>query len=264
MTIERVKVIGLGGIGCALLDYLPRYLSYSKPDESLPHSVAGKVRLVLVDGKQYEMRKAERQSFSQMGNKANIKCGEIARAFENLSVRAIDEFVTPENITSIIQEGDVVFLGVDNHKTRKLVSDYCQSLQNVVVFSGGNELTDGNVQIYVRENGVDIRLPLTEFHKEINNPADKSPHEMSCQELAEAGSPQLLFVNAKAAIEMLCAFYNWQHGKLCYDENYFDITLGKTNPKDRSGVKKGGLNYVHEESAGQSKLTGRANGACQS
>jgi molybdopterin/thiamine biosynthesis adenylyltransferase len=215
-----IKVIGIGGIGCALLPHLVRYLAVS----------AVPARLTLVDGDAFETRNADRQAFPEAGNKAKVKAMELARQFEGLSFRATAEYVTPENVGRIIRSGDVVFLGVDNHSTRRLVSDHCQVLPEVTLISGGNDYTDGNVQVYLRQAGRDVTLPLTRFHPEIADPRDRPPHEMSCDELAEAVAPQLLFTNLAVASAMLSAFYAWRMGKLQYGEVYLDILEAKASP----------------------------------
>jgi molybdopterin/thiamine biosynthesis adenylyltransferase len=216
----EIKVIGIGGIGCALLPHLARYLQASRQP----------ARLTLVDGDAFQARNGDRQAFCEVGNKAKVKATELARHFEELSVRAIPEFVTPENIGWIIRSADVVFLGVDNHKTRRLVSEHCQGLADVTLISGGNDYTDGNVQVYLRCGGRDVTLPLTRFHPEIADPKDRSPHEMSCDELLAEAAPQLLFMNLTVASAMLNAFYAWRTGKLQYGEVYLDILEGKASP----------------------------------
>lgn len=223
-----IKVIGIGGIGCALLPHLARYLATSGEP----------ARLTLVDGDAFEARNADRQAFPELGNKAKVKALELARQFEGLSFRAIPEFVTPENVRTVIRSGDVVFLGVDNHKTRRVVSDHCQILADVTLFSGGNDYTDGNVQVYVRRAGRDVTLPLARFHPEIADPKDRSPHEMSCDELSQDAAPQLLFTNLAVASAMLNAFYAWRLGKLQYGEVYLDILEGKASPIERHPTRE--------------------------
>ena len=48
---------------------------------------------------------------------------------------------------------------------------------------------------------------MTDYHPEIENPLDKSPDEMSCEELSHA-EPQLYFTNFMVAGHMCSAFYN--------------------------------------------------------
>ncbi len=223
-----IKLIGVGGIGCALAPFLARYLQTER-------QVTGEeVRITLVDGDDFESKNAARQSFEALGNKAKVKATELARNFPDLSFRAIPEFVTARNLPHVIKPGDVVFLAVDNHATRRVVSRRCEELSDVVLISGGNDFTDGNVQVYVRQGGRDITLPLTRFHPEIADPKDKSPAEMSCEELAAAAAPQLLFMNLSVASAMLNAFYAWRSERLGYGEVYLDIVEGRAQPAPRA------------------------------
>lgn len=221
----QIKVVGVGGIGCALLPFLARYLNSS----------GGQARITLIDGDEFERRNAERQAFDTLGNKARVKAEELAREFPALSFRAVPEYLTEANIGHHLQEGDVIFLGVDNHKTRKLVSDHCEKLSTVILISGGNDFTDGNVQVHIREGGEDRTAPITRFHPEIQHPQDRSPAEMSCEELMASQAPQLLFTNLAIASAMLNAFYAWREGKLTYGEVYIDVIRGKSNPVQRRG-----------------------------
>lgn len=224
----EIKVIGLGGIGCALLPPLARYLYYAGIG----------CRLTLVDGDAFEQRNLPRQAFRAAGNKARVKAEEMAQEFPGLSVRAIPEFVTPVNVTDLVRSGDVVFLGVDNHRTRKVVSDHCERLADVLLISGGNEWTDGNVQVYFRREGRDVSAPLTRFHPEIVLPADGSPADASCDQAVAAGAPQLLFMNLAVASAMLNAFYAWQQGAIRYGEVYVDILAGRSQPVERRGSRE--------------------------
>lgn len=224
-AMREIKVIGIGGIGCALLPFLARYLNYR----------GERARVTLIDGDEFERANADRQAFGTLGNKAKVTAAEMARQFQRLSFRAIPEYITEANIGQFIQGGDMIFLAVDNHKTRKLVSDYCEKLATVTLISGGNDFTDGNVQVHIREGGKDRTAPITQFHPEIRNPRDRSPAEMSCEELMERGAPQLLFTNLAVASAMLNAFYGVREGKLRYGEVYLDIVEGKSNPVKRQG-----------------------------
>jgi molybdopterin/thiamine biosynthesis adenylyltransferase len=209
----EIKAIGIGGIGCALLPFLCRYLQYSQ----------ARARLTLVDGDRFERSNAPRQAFSQLGNKAEVKALELAREFEVLSFRAVPEYVTEANVGRLISAGEVVFLMVDNHASRNQVSRHAATLADLTLVSGGNDYEDGNVQIYVRRDGQDLTPSLTRYHPEIANPQDQNPAAMSCEELMAAGAPQLLFANLMVASLMLNAFYAIQQGRLNYSEVYLDI-----------------------------------------
>lgn len=215
----RVKVVGLGGIGTHLIIPLCRYLSgFNDVDTNV----------TLIDGDEFEAKNGDRQDFSVFGNKAVVTAKRVKDSFPTLIVDVKAHYVTEENIFLFIKEGDVVLSCVDNHATRKLLSDYCQRLGNIVLISGGNEYSDGNIQVYVREDNKAVTPPITKLHPEIDNPRDRNPAELSCEELARSGMPQLIFTNFIVAGWMLSAFWLVTNGRLKYSEQYFDLATGMT------------------------------------
>jgi len=219
MQINQVKVIGIGGIGSHLVFPLCRYLD----------ALSEKAYVTLIDGDQFEPKNSDRQEFFDFGNKAEVTAERFKTSFPELPIEAKPWYVTEENLFLCIKTRDVVFLCVDNHATRKLVSDYCKTLSNVLIISGGNEHTDGNVQIYLRKSGKDVTPSLTHLHPEIASPKDRNPAEMSCEELANNSAPQLIFTNFMVAACMLAAFWMVNsRGKkeVRYSEQYFDLETG--------------------------------------
>jgi hypothetical protein len=227
---SRVKVIGLGGIGCAVLQYLAVFLkSLDRP-----------VRLVLIDGDQFEVANSARMVFQKVGNKAGVKAAETAALLGpcDVSVAAVPRYLTAENVGQLLLPGDHVFLCVDNHPTRKLVSDHCGRLSAVALFSGGNEGVDpprergtyGNVQVYLRHDGKDVTASLTRFHPEIAHPKGKAPSEMNCAELA-VSTPQILFANLAVASAMLNAYFAYLCGRLTYQEVKLDVLDARMLPQ---------------------------------
>jgi len=219
-----ITIVGLGGVGSILAERLCRFLNYATDMTA---------DIMLVDGDTYEHKNYERQEFTRMGNKAEIKSTELQMKFSELRFDAYEAFVNEVTISESIREGDIVFLCVDNHKTRMIVSNYCKNLQNITLISGGNEFTDGNVQIYVRKEGKDLTPDLCAYHPEIANPDDKLPEEMSCEELSQS-DPQLYFTNLGVATLMCWSFYNVVV-KEQYErsEVYFDILNMTTDAKIR-------------------------------
>lgn len=222
---QRIIVIGCGGIGKALLPHLCRFLNYDERSW----------QVVLVDGNAYEDKNAKRQSFSALGNKAEVSRDELVPLFPNLIFEAIAAYVAGPNdtvseqqtaiqVSGLIKDGDTVFLCVDNHKARLTVSQYCQTLANVRLISGGNDLTDGNVQIFIRRKNKNLMQPIEEVHSEISEAkSQKGPHEMSCEELAQAGTPQVYVANVMAATLILCAFWAELNRANKAGEIYFTI-----------------------------------------
>jgi molybdopterin/thiamine biosynthesis adenylyltransferase len=192
-----------------------------------------KPKLTLIDGDAYVGKNAVRQIFSDVGNKAEEQQKLTLRDFPDLEVVAYPEYITDENAFVLINNGDIVLTGVDNHATRKLVSRRCEELRNSVLISGGNELYDGNVQVHVRVDGKNLTPPITYLHPEIQDPEDRNPVEMSCEELAALGSTQLLVTNLEAAVKMLVAFrmvteFQAGRGSLTFSDIYFDTRTGNS------------------------------------
>ena len=222
-----IVIIGLGGVGSILSERLCRFLNFSKDLTA---------DILLVDGDEYETKNFERQEFTRMGNKADIKATELTMKFSNIRFDIFDAFISKENVSEVIMEGDIVFLCVDNHKSRMIVSNYCKELKDITLISGGNEYTDGNVQIYLRKGGKDLTPDLCAYHPEIKNPNDKLPDEMSCQELSES-EPQLYFTNLGVATFMCWAFYNVVvREEYERSEVYFDILTMTSDAKIRTVV----------------------------
>ena len=158
---------------------------------------------------------------------------ELRNKFTKNIYHPVPLFIDEDNISKIIKENSIVFACVDNHKTRRLISKFAETLNNIIVISGGNELTDGNVQIYIRKGGKDVTPSLTDYHPEIENAVDKSPDEMSCEELSNS-KPQLYFTNFMVASYMVAAFYNViEKENYNFSEVYFDLLTMNSSSKVR-------------------------------
>lgn len=222
---RKIKVIGAGGIGGHLIEPLARYLSYG--DDS--------IEITVIDGDKFEDRNRERQRFVACENKATHTVAQMKEHFPKIHFRAKGEYLTKDNVITSIREGDVVFLCVDNHATRKLVSDRCEELDNVTLISGGNDYTDGNVIVYRREDGEELSRPPTRLYSKIADPEDKNPGEQTdedrrgCQQEAQA-NPQLLFANLAIASTMLNCYYACEQGKVNFEQVYVDILTQRSRP----------------------------------
>lgn len=236
----KIKIIGTGGIGLCLLPTLCRYLNYN--GEKYPS-----VEVSLIDGDSFEERNRERQDFVDVGPKASITAAEYRDKFPRLTIWDHPVYIGDHNVIQLIRENDIVLLCVDNHKTRKLISDRAEELKNVTVINGGNDWTDGNVLVHIRRNNENLTPPLaSKFHPEILNPTDENPADVlqkteGCAVLA-VSSPQLLITNNYIAANMLAAMYNVideDRYKIVaqkpheYAEVYCDLSVMKSIPRER-------------------------------
>lgn len=225
MKMRKIKVIGAGGIGGHLLEPLARYLSFTGDE----------CEITVVDGDVFEERNRERQRFIQCGNKAEHTVSLLKPQFPKIHFRAKSEYLTEDNAITTIREGDIIFTCVDNHATRKLVSDRCCELDDVVLITGGNNYTDGDVLVFARKDGTDITPPITETAPDIKAAKDKNPGEftdeerMGCQREA-VHNPQLLFMNLDIASCMLNCYYAYEQGKLNFKRVFSDILTQARRP----------------------------------
>ncbi len=207
----KITVIGLGGIGSSLIEPLVRFTQYNKVCE-----------FTLIDGDLYELKNANRQrvSINELNRSKSDVCSErMRKIFDCVKINSVHTFITPTNIRRYINENDIVMMCVDNHATRKLVQEHCSRLRTVTLISGGNNYTDGNVQVFRKERGKILSAPITTHHPEIEFPSDKRPDEVGCDEAV--------------ASCMLNAYYAIINNQLNYSEVYFDIISNKTKTFQR-------------------------------
>jgi len=214
---ERIVLVGLGGIGSQLLPSLVRYLACRPESRPL---------LVLVDGDAYEPGNRTRQVFPESSIGAN-KAEALAEAYRaGLAVHAVADYLTEANVATVIRDGDVVLMAVDNHWTRFVVDKHLASLDEVTLISGGNDETDGNVQLVRRRNGAFIDGSLAEIHAEIGRASEAEfAARNGCERQADE-RPQLVVTNLMVASAMLnCLWAVLERGSVSYSEVYLDVTM---------------------------------------
>jgi molybdopterin/thiamine biosynthesis adenylyltransferase len=213
--INKIVVIGIGGIGSHLL---PPLLQYLRGKEFYRD-------IIFVDGDHYEEKNKERQIVTGVGeNKADSTAKYYMDSLK-MNISSSPRYVTQENIRFLIGNDDVIFLCVDNNKTRKLIDDYISNLDSVCLISGGNELLDGNAQIVMRSSGEYVTKRMSDVHPEMMNPTDKSPDEMSCEELQHS-QPQIGIVNAGISDVMRRMFFGLINKGINYYETYVNFNNG--------------------------------------
>ncbi|MFV2066353.1 MAG: ThiF family adenylyltransferase [Pirellulales bacterium] len=236
-----VRLIGLGGIGGIVARYSSIFLA----------SLRCETNLLLIDGDAFEPKNASRMLFRSYGNKAEVVRAELREHFvdSRLTLMAVDQWITRENIATLLPGGvnEVVLLCVDNHETRKLISDYCEGhegfpgVDDICLISGGNDGVGadssgtvrrgsyGNVQVYIRRGGTDVSPSLTAFHKEIDQPAKPSGDDEHCTHILDS-VPQLLFTNLMTASAICNTLWLYLCDAMHYSELGFDIVDASMRP----------------------------------
>ena len=212
---ERIVLVGLGGIGSQLVPTLVRYLAF-RPEP--------RPTLVLVDGDAYEPSNRTRQVFPE-GAIGSNKAEALADAYRGgLTVQAVADYLTEANVATVIRDGDVVLLAVDNHWTRFVVDRHLATMDEVTLISGGNDETDGNVQLVRRRDGEFVDGGLAEIHGEIGRAtAAEFAARNGCERQADE-RPQLVVTNLMVASAMLnCLWAVLERGSVSYSEVYLDV-----------------------------------------
>lgn len=244
----RIILVGAGGIGTWLAEGVARMLEWKYPGSAL----------IIVDGDNYEPKNMERQSFTKMGNKASVKALELTEKFQKTSFIPVPKWVVGDDSKGVTDEespkikasellnnGDIVLAVVDNFAARKILFDAASNLESIDVFTGGNDDSlFGSIYHYRRRNGVNITEHPISFHPEYENPPDKNPGELSCQERAEIdGGTQLLATNMAVAAFILGRIDHTIVNEKDIEaaEIYFDLGVGKAEPYDRRSVLSNAL-----------------------
>ena len=111
----------------------------------------------------------------------------------------------------------VIFLGVDNKKTRYEVQKYAEKFDNVLLINGGNDKTTGQVNVYERQNGVAFDPTLYDLYPDISPDADRRPDEVECGAVAPKHD-QIAITNSMIANLMFSWFVKWARSGLFVTE----------------------------------------------
>lgn len=141
----KVLVIGAGGLGCPILQYL---------------STAGVGTIGIVDFDTIEIHNLHRQILyteEQIGQSKALTAKKVLKKLNPLiKVIAFEEKLTDENALKLIQDFDIVVDGSDNFKTRYLVNDTCVSLKKTLVY-GSILKFEGQVAVFNHNGSKNLR-----------------------------------------------------------------------------------------------------------
>jgi len=112
---KRVLVVGCGGLGGNLISIFSRI---------------GIGALRIVDGDVFEATNLNRQLFSEVPvlgrNKAMVAADRVQRINPDITVEAVEDFLTEENAAQLLRDCDIAVDALDNIPGRRLLAAACE------------------------------------------------------------------------------------------------------------------------------------------
>ncbi len=157
---SKVLIIGAGGLGCSVLQYL---------------TASGLGTIGIIDGTIVEESNLQSQIlFSQSdinALKAKTAALKLKTQNPNVNFKVANVLVTKENILSLLEPFDIVVDCTDNFPTRYLINDACILTKKVLVYGAINEF-NGQVSVFNFEDGPTYRCLFPEVSIEAQNPSE--------------------------------------------------------------------------------------------
>lgn len=234
MTTSTYVLVGAGGTGSLLYPPLLRYLGayHRNRDENFVVAV--------IDGDHVEAKNLERQMFA--GNLIDENKAEaLVAQYGGQESRALAEYLSDENLERRIHERDTVLIAADNYDVRRRIEAHARTLSDITVINGGNERSDGTLQLYLRRDGEDVTPRLSFQHGEILTPSPHDPTTLDCLTRAQLpGGEQTIIANFASASWMLAglaAVHAYEQGQpLDWHELNFDLVTGRARSVDWRGI----------------------------
>ena len=155
----NVLVVGAGGLGCPVLQYL---------------TAAGVGNIGVVDDDVVALTNLHRQvlfSVEDIGYpKVEIAVQKLQSLNPDITLTAFNQRLNVENAIEIISEYDIVVDGSDNFGTRYLVNDACSVLKKTLVYGAVSQY-EGQVAVFKNTNYRDL-FPEVPADGEIQNCAE--------------------------------------------------------------------------------------------
>lgn len=196
----KVLVIGAGGLGCPILQYL---------------AAAGVGTLGIIDFDVVDISNLQRQVLfgtSSLGiNKSEAAKARLEDLNNSISIIAYSEQLTYQNATNLFNQYDIIVDGSDNFETRYLVNDACLITNKPLVF-GAIYKFEGQVSVFNYKNGPSYRCLFP-------NPPEKGSVS-NCSDIGVLGVlPGIIgSMQANEVLKLILGLGNVLSGKLlCYN-----------------------------------------------
>jgi molybdopterin/thiamine biosynthesis adenylyltransferase/rhodanese-related sulfurtransferase len=196
LKAAKVLVVGAGGLGCPVLQYL---------------TAAGVGNMGIADDDVVDISNLHRQilyTSADVGNsKAHTARQKLQLLNPHVTLTSFNDRITLQNAEELIKEYDFVIDGSDNFTTRYVVNDACVKLGKPLVF-GSVFKFEGNVSVFNLAGGPNYRdiFPTMPMDTDVPN----------CAEIGVLGVlPGIIgLYMANEAIKIICGIGEILSGKL--------------------------------------------------
>ena len=232
----QVLMIGAGGLGCPILQYL---------------AAAGVGKIGIVDDDVIGLSNLHRQilySTADIGkSKAIVAKEKLKLLNSHINITSYDERFTADNAKIICESYDLVIDGSDNFETRYLVNDTCVALKKVLVF-GSIFKFEAHIAVFNDRDGPNYRDVFPSVPS-----SDEAPN---CAEVGVLGVlPGIVGAYmANEAIKIICGIGASLSGKLMIIDtlhnttHIFNVAKQKQNTFHNTGATTTeSIKTIHDE-----------------
>ena len=154
----KVLIIGIGGLGCPLLNYL---------------ASSGVCNIGIVDFDKVELSNLNRQilfNTSDIGKfKVNQAKSKINKIYKKIKIKTYKIKISEKNIESIIKDYDIICDGTDNFNTRYLINDYCKKNKKILISAAISKFDGQLFKFDFKKKVPCFRCFMPEYPNEENN-----------------------------------------------------------------------------------------------
>jgi adenylyltransferase/sulfurtransferase len=150
LKAAKVLVIGTGGLGCPVLQYL---------------TAAGVGTLGIIDGDTVDESNLQRQILFTQADlekpKAKTAALKLKQQNKHVNFKVADTHINKENIIKLINDFDIVVDCTDNFPTRYLINDACIIEKKPLVFGAIHQF-EGQISVFNYQDGPSYRCIFPE------------------------------------------------------------------------------------------------------
>ena len=129
----KILIVGAGGLGCPIIDYLAR---------------AGVKNIGVVDHDKVNLSNLHRQNFYDLSDLGKFKVKAVKKKLKmidkTINLKIYNNKINEKNIYKILNNFEFIFDGSDNFKTKFLLNKYCIKNKKVLIV-GAISKFDGHV-----------------------------------------------------------------------------------------------------------------------